>query len=80
MASSYDNFLIFGANCDESSAVVKKYGQGLCTVTMEGREAKHIFLKKLSENSSFQRQWYDIFKHEFVMSIWLPEKGFDAFL
>ena len=32
--------------------------------------------KKLSENSLFQRQLYDIFKHEFVMSIWLPEKGF----
>lgn len=47
---------------------------------MEGREAKHIFLKKLSENSSFQRQWHDIFKHEFIMSIWLPEKGFDTFL
>ena len=30
--------------------------------------------------SSFQRQWYDIFKHEFIMSIWLPEKGFDTFL
>ncbi|KAK2558852.1 hypothetical protein P5673_018463 [Acropora cervicornis] len=25
VASSYDNFLIFGANCDESSPVVKKY-------------------------------------------------------
>ena len=29
--------------------VFDKYGQGLVTVTMEGREAKHIFLKRLSE-------------------------------
>ena len=60
--------------------VFQKYGQGLCTVTMEGREAKHIVLMKLSENNSFQRQWYDIFKNEFIMLIWLPEKGFDTFL
>ena len=33
--------------------VFQRYGQGLCTVTMEGREAKHIFLKMHSENSSF---------------------------
>jgi len=30
------------------------YKQGLGTVTMEGREAKHIALKKLSENTTFQ--------------------------
>ena len=41
------------AHCKE---VFQKYGQGLCTVMMEGREAKHIFFKKLPENSSFQRQ------------------------
>lgn len=68
---------IVSAYCKE---VFQRDDQGLCTVTMEGREAKHTFLKKLSENSSFQRQWYDIFKHEFIMPIWLPEKGFDIFL
>lgn len=68
---------IVPANCKE---VFQRYGQGLCMVNMEGRKAKHIFLKKLSENSSFQRQWYDIFKHELIMSIWLPEKGFDTFV
>lgn len=31
--------------------VHEKYGQGLGIVTMEGREAKHIALKKLSENT-----------------------------
>ena len=34
--------------------VHRKYKQGLRTVTMEGREAKHIALKKLSENTTFQ--------------------------
>ena len=52
------------------------YHKGLGTVTMEGREAKHIVLKKLSENSSSKNQWFDIFQHEFVMLIWLPENGF----
>ena len=56
--------------------VHRKYKQGLGTVTMKGREAKHIALKKLSENTTFQRWWPEIFKHEFVMLIWLPEQGF----
>lgn len=54
----------------------QKYHQGLGTVTMEGREAKHIVLKKLPEKSSSKNQWFDIFQHEFVMLIWLPENGF----
>ena len=44
---------------------------------MEGREAKHIALKKLTENTFFHRRWYEIFKHEFVMLVWLPEQEFD---
>lgn len=55
----------------------EKYGQGLGIVTMEGREAKHIALKKLSENTFYKRRWYEIFKHEFVMLVWLPEQGFN---
>lgn len=55
----------------------EKYGQGLGLVTMEGREAKHIALKKLSENTFYKRRWYEIFKHEFVMLVWLPEQGFN---
>lgn len=57
--------------------VHEKYGQGLGIVTMEGREAKHIALKKLSENTFYKRRWYEIFKHEFVMLVWLPEQGFN---
>lgn len=56
--------------------VFEKYGQGLGMVTMEGREAKHIFLKKLSENTTYQNRWMEIFRHEFVMLIWLPQQGF----
>lgn len=54
-----------------------KYGQGLDIVTMEGREANHIVLKKLTENTFYKRCWYEIFKHEFVMLVWLPEQGFN---
>lgn len=56
--------------------VFEQYGQGLGTVTMEGREAKHIFLKRLSENTTYQRRWVEILKHEFIMMVWLPEQGF----
>ena len=55
--------------------VFRKYNQGLGLVTMEGHEAKHIYLKKLSENTTYQDRWDDIFKHEFIMLIWLPEQG-----
>jgi len=58
--------------------VYSMYQQGLLTVTMEGREAKHIFLHRLSENTTYQKRWYDIFKHEFIMLIWLPEQGHDS--
>ena len=54
--------------------VFNKYKQGLFTVTMEGREAKHIALQKLSVNTTYQKRWYEIFRHEFIMLIWLPEQ------
>ena len=64
---------IVPAHCRQ---VLEKYGQGLGLVTMEGREAKHIFLKKLSENTTYQNRWVEIFRHEYVMLIWLPQQGF----
>ena len=51
------------------------YKQGLVTVTMEGREAKHIALHRLSGNTTYQNRWQEIFRHEFIMLIWLPEHG-----
>jgi len=34
----------------------ERYGQGLGNVTMEGREVKHIALKKLSKNTFYKRR------------------------
>ena len=59
------------------SQVFEKYGQGLGMVTIEGHEAKHIFVKKLSENTlTYQNRWLEIFGHEFIMLFWLPQQGF----
>ena len=63
---------IVPAHCRQ---VFEKYEQGLGIVTMEGREAKHIFLKKLSENTRYQNRWMEIFRHEYIMLIWLPQQG-----
>ena len=54
----------------------------LCTHCYHGGQRGEAYLlKNLSESSSFQRQWrYDIFKHEFIISIWLSEKGLDTFI
>ena len=51
--------------------------KGLLTVTMEGREAKHTALQKLSRNTTYQQRWYEIFRHESIMLIWLPEQNHD---
>ena len=55
--------------------VFDSYNQGFLTVTMEGREAKHVALKRLSVNTTYQNRWQEIFRHEFIMLIWLPEQG-----
>ena len=64
---------IIPAHC---SQVFEKYDKGLGMVTMEGREAKHIFVKKQSENTTYQSRWLEIFRHELIMLIWLPQQGF----
>ena len=50
------------------------YSQGLLTNTMEGREAKHITLIKLSQNTTYQDLWMEIFRHEYVKLVWLREQ------
>ena len=55
--------------------VFNAYGQGFLTVTMEGREAKHVALQRLSFNTTYQKRWQQVFRHEFIMLIWLPEQG-----
>lgn len=62
---------------EHAKQVYDKYTQGLLTVTMEGREAKHIALQRLSTNTTFQQRWYEIFRHEFIMLIWLPEQLYE---
>lgn len=62
---------------EHSKQVYDKYAQGLLTVTMEGREAKHIALQRLSKNTTYQHRWYEIFRHEFIMLIWLPEQHYE---
>ena len=44
--------------------VYEKYGQGLLTVTMDGREAKYIALQKLSANPTYQNRWDEILSHD----------------
>ena len=43
VASSYDNFLIFGANCDESSPVIKKYVRSLLPQIADLERAEYEF-------------------------------------
>ena len=43
---------------------------------MEGREAKHVFISKYSQNTMFHCSWEQIFLHEFVSLVWLREKGY----
>ena len=50
-----------------------KYGLGLGLNFMEGREAKHVFISKYSQNTMFHSRWEQIFLHEFVSLFWLKE-------
>ena len=58
--------------------VFQKYHLGLNVVSMEGREAKHIAVKRYSQNTNYHGRWIQIFRHEFVHLIWLREKGFEV--
>jgi hypothetical protein len=54
-----------------------KYGLGLGLNSMEGREAKHVFIAKYSRNTNYQNRWEQIFQHEFVSLVWLRERGYN---
>ena len=54
-----------------------KYGLGLGLNSMEGREAKHVFISKYSNNTMFYSCWEHIFLHEFVSLLWLRGKGYN---
>lgn len=53
------------------------YGLGLGLNSMEGREAKHVFVAKYSKNTNYQNRWEQVFQHEFVSLIWLRERGYN---
>ena len=56
--------------------VYDKYKQGLLTVTMEGRESKHLALLRLKANTTYQNRWKEIFRHKYIMLIWLPSQSY----
>lgn len=45
------------------------YDMGLGLNSMEGREAKHIFIGKYSVNTLPSQRWQQIFRHEYVSLI-----------
>lgn len=46
-----------------------QYGKGLGLNSMEGREAKHIFIRKYSVNTLQSQRWDHIFRHEYISLI-----------
>lgn len=57
--------------------MIRKYDHGLGLNSMEGREAKHIFISKYSNNTLPKLRWQQIFMHEYISLIWLRERGFN---
>jgi hypothetical protein len=45
---------------------------------MEGRETKHIAIRRYSQNINFHGRWMQIFRHEFVHLIWLRLRGYEV--
>ena len=58
--------------------VFHQYRLGLNVVSMEGREAKHLSVKRYSQNTNFNGRWLQIFRHEYVHLIWLRERGYEV--
>lgn len=54
------------------------YGLGLGLNSMEGREAKHIFIAKYATNTVPKHRWEQIFLHEYVSLLWLRERGYNC--
>ena len=52
-----------------------KYGMGLGLNSMEGREAKHIFIARYNFNTNYQSRWEQFFRHAFISLVWLRERG-----
>lgn len=55
--------------------IFEKYGKGLLINSMKGREAKHQAVSRYAANSTNITRWQSVFRHEFVLLIWLRERG-----
>ena len=53
------------------------YGIGLGINSMEGREAKHVFISKYSANTLYLYRWEKIFRDEYMTLIRLRQKGYN---
>ena len=57
---------------------LKSHAFGLGCNTMEGREQKHQKISKYAENTTVQKRWPMIFRHEFIQVIHLVENGYGS--
>lgn len=62
---------------EHTSDMFNRYGKGFRLNSMEGREAKHIFVRKYSVNTLYKDRWKQIFRHEFILLIWLRSRGYN---
>jgi hypothetical protein len=53
----------------------RRYNLGLGLYSMEGREAKHVFIAKYSKNTLYNLRREQIFRHEYVSLLWLRLRG-----
>lgn len=53
---------------------MEKFNCGLGINTMQGREAKHVKVKKYAEHSLPANRWDLVFRHEFISTLYLREQ------
>lgn len=58
--------------------VFQKYQMGLNVVSMEGREAKHMAIRRYCQNTNHLYRWVQVFRYEFIQLIWLRERGYNV--
>ena len=60
------------------SRLLNDFNLGLGINSMEGREQKHQKISMYAENTTVQKRWEYIFRHEFIQLVYLRENGFDT--
>lgn len=56
--------------------VFEKYGLGLNSISMEGRDAKPIAISQYNQNTNFHGRWAQIFRYEFFSSFGSGQRVF----